>query len=324
MRRSILFIFTLFTTVAFAQPTSDEVLQQRAKEIKRLQQGDTTHKKELIISDLFQQTKGSDLTRLKNMLDEGGTHQDLEKLLFHDIDDHSIRNKILKHIKGEGEKLPVQGIKVFSDIDDTIYANYKDQSFPKKTLYPGVLSFYSAFDSLVFITARPEDRVGWIETLTHKKLQQFGFPPSVVLTGDLPHIITSELIAKEKYRNFLRYKDLYPEYNFIFIGDNGQGDVILGKKMREKFPERVKAVLIHQIDPLDENFRAEYQKLGIHFFKTYVDAAKLAASLNLINDSLVPQVIEQSLKQMESIQFDSQEQRDLRLKEIQEAITSSV
>jgi len=34
-----------------------------------------------------------------------------------------------------------------------------------------------------------------------------------------------EPIAQTKYKNFERYARLYPEFSFVFIGDNGQGDV---------------------------------------------------------------------------------------------------
>ena len=35
----------------------------------------------------------------------------------------------------------------------------------------------------------------------------------------------SEPLAVKKFENFCEYLALYPEFSFIFIGDNGQGDV---------------------------------------------------------------------------------------------------
>lgn len=62
-------------------------------------------------------------------------------------------------------KVVRQPVKVFSDIDDTLFPNYHDVSYPNGTLYPGVLAFYAAVlagrqelgqppGQLVFVTAR--------------------------------------------------------------------------------------------------------------------------------------------------------------------------
>merc|ERR1711920_88569 len=33
---------------------------------------------------------------------------------------------------------------------------------------------------------------------------------------------------------YFRYRDLYPEYDFVFLGDNGQGDLLAAQKMLEE------------------------------------------------------------------------------------------
>jgi len=49
--------------------------------------------------------------------------------------------------------------KVYSDIDDTFYSHYKDKTYPKRAVYPGVRELYrelgvSAASDLTFLTAR--------------------------------------------------------------------------------------------------------------------------------------------------------------------------
>ena len=43
-----------------------------------------------------------------------------------------------------------------------------------------------------------------------------------------PDFINIQSLAKTKIARFNTYYDMFPEYTYIFIGDNGQGDVIVG------------------------------------------------------------------------------------------------
>ena len=40
-----------------------------------------------------------------------------------------------------------------------------------------------------------------------------------------------------KYHSFMEYVQLYPEYDFIFLGDNGQGDAMCADRVIEKAGE---------------------------------------------------------------------------------------
>jgi hypothetical protein len=44
-------------------------------------------------------------------------------------------------------------------------------------------------------------------------------------------------MADKKYENFLKFQQLYPEYKYIFVGDNGQGDVLAAQKMLTSHPQ---------------------------------------------------------------------------------------
>ncbi len=149
-------------------------------------------------------------------------------------------------------------VKVLSDIDDTFYANWKDARYPKKTVYPGVLQFYAELDrgpgpvpgragDLTFVTARPGDRLGLVEDATIKALAERGQLTATVLAGSFTRLIGNRTIAEKKLENFLEYRRLYPEYDFVFVGDSGQGDIHFGQRMLELAPGVVRAVFIHDV-----------------------------------------------------------------------------
>ena len=65
-------------------------------------------------------------------------------------------------------------------------------------------------------------------------------------------------MARQKFRNFEEFSALWPECSFIFVGDNGQGDVRVGELMLSrqsltgrKISERVDGVFIHIVQPIE-------------------------------------------------------------------------
>ena len=44
----------------------------------------------------------------------------------------------------------------------------------------------------------------------------------------------SRKMAQQKFNNFKEFSDLWPECSFVFIGDNGQGDVRVGELMLKR------------------------------------------------------------------------------------------
>eukprot|EP00913_Durusdinium_trenchii_P032452 g30383.t1 len=58
-------------------------------------------------------------------------------------------------------------------------------------------------------------------------------------------------VGRYKHTVFQQYTCLYREYDFIFCGDNGQGDLLAGQLMMQGPDEdRPVAVLIHEVIPL--------------------------------------------------------------------------
>lgn len=66
-----------------------------------------------------------------------------------------------------------------------------------------------------------------------------------------------EPLALKKAESFSQYVSLYPEYSFVFIGDNGQGDLRCAEMVmqgQEKGDRKVEAVYIHRVQPLHRTF----------------------------------------------------------------------
>lgn len=289
----------------------------RARLVAALQKGRTGSRDERAIRDVFVATRGVELTALKELIDEGEDHRDLTQLLFHDVDDPEIREEIIAHIHREAP--PRIGRKVLSDIDDTLYANWKDKRFPKKTIYPGVRQLYlelgrrgAAGEARVtFVTARPGDRAGWVERATHASLRERGVV-ATVLAGSFTKLLSNRQIADKKLDNFVRYARLYPEFSFVFIGDSGQGDATFGRAMREREPDRVEAILIHDVVNSPDRARATWRESGVLLFDTYVGAACEAHDLALIPGDGVRRVVESAWAEIEGIPFASDDDRRAR------------
>jgi uncharacterized protein DUF2183 len=298
----------------------------RAKVIHGLQYHATDSQAEKAIRDIFLGTKGAALTGLKNAIDGGGDYHDLQQLMFHDIDDKNIRSQLLDHFRKEAQ--PTGQVKVLSDIDDTFYVNLKDKSYPSKTVYPGVKAFYSELDKgagatpdrdgdLTFLSARPYDRLGIGEGMTRHMLEENGVNKATVLSGDFLHLIGNSNIADKKFDNWQQYRELYPEYKSVFIGDSGQGDAIFGAKAVATAPSDMKAVFIHNVTNMSADERKEMSQKGIFVFDTYVGAATEAFRRGLISREGLQRVASSASLEFESVHFDSPQQKEARAAELQ-------
>lgn len=309
----------------FRARMGDLSVKTRAALIDGAQRGHTGRTSEALIRDVFLATSGSELTALKNALDAGGDYHDLLQLLHHDIDDGGVRAAILDHI--EAQAVPTGRRKMLSDIDDTLYANLKDGRFPKKTMYPGVRAFYQAISGVApttdgsqtmvsFLTARPEDRTGLVETLSHGMARDHGLGQVTVLSGDLAHVVGNSAIADKKLENFERYHDAFPEYGFVFVGDSGQGDAILASRMRSDYAGDVPATFIHDVVGLPASERAAMADQGVFVFDTYVGAAAQAFDQGLVDPAGLARVARAAREDFGAISFSDADQRAARAAEL--------
>lgn len=285
-----------------------------------LQAGITSRADEEAISAIFHARKGIELTQLKNQMNSRTDAHDLEGLVFGDIDDEGIRAEILDHIGEQAAGVHTGESKVLCDIDDTVICALHDDRYPKGTIYPGVLALLEALDrgpddepfstgDLTFVTARPGDALGLIENHTRSSLRRAGIATHSVLTGTLSALVTHDLMAGQKIANIDHYRQLFPEYRKLFIGDSGQGDVRVGELLLERFGDVVDIVVIHDVVGTPEDERATHAAAGIHFVDTYIGAARLMHERGLIAEAGLERVISESYAALDAIAWRSPEQR---------------
>jgi hypothetical protein len=300
-------------------------VESKARFVQALQHGPTGSVDEKAITNVFLSTRGDQLSQLKGAIDLGGDHRDLQQLVFHDIDSKELRNSLLQHFKTAASPKSDK-VKVLSDIDDTFYANLKDDRYPKKTVYPGVRALYAELDrgpgatpdrtgDLMFLSARPYDRSGAIEHGTRSMLQDQGVTQAAVLSGDFAHVVGNSLIAEKKFDNWKQVNQLYPEYGSVFIGDSGQGDAIFGEKAVGA-KQDMRAVFIHNVTGLDAAAKADFAKKGVTVFDTYVGAATEAFKKGLITSDGLQRVMSAATRELGEVHFDNAAQKAARQAEL--------
>lgn len=255
--------------------------------------------------------------------------------------------------------------KILSDVDDTLYCSggmYPagvDRRFARKTVYPGVLAFYRELDlgadgpeewpdgrvgNLVFLSARPHVYKDMSEKLNFAKFEKLRkdredgrkglhTTPSL-LAGDLAsggsYLVTNDFepLALKKFDNFRQYVNLYPEYQHVFVCDNGQGDVRAAELMFESFPYEFSSTYVHIVQDVNTTYgydlerwsRKEFKPV---FFRTYPEAALHAASQNppLISKPGLRRICEDSVKDFNQIRhFPSEASKAGRRQELNQAI----
>ncbi len=289
-------------------PAATLSLDDRIEQLRALQAGRTDAAEERQILSLFQGVSGADLRELKTRFDEIDSDRNLVHLVWSDVDDEAIRADLLAHLATAADGLAERPVRVLSDIDDTIYANWIDSRFPKGTTYPGVITFYeemaraAGVDPAVrgfatFISARPGDRTGAVEALTLGTLQERGFPKATMLAGTFAGLTSHEAMADAKYDNLDRYRQVFPEYRFVFVGDSGQGDATFGERILKDFPDDVVAVFIHDVvnpeegkEPVPDAERQVAAERSLYYFDSYPEAAAIAAERGLLPAAAVGRI----------------------------------
>lgn len=229
---------------------------------------------------------------------------------------------------------------VLTDIDDTLYANRgvksciagSDMSWPEHIAYPGVKEMHRQLHSLqksthysTVISAAP----GAVKTkkLNSQELKDilggtdFSFiqgmegkreilrnVPSIILTsayrGDNPDGAFYRAIADTKYARFQQYARIFPERQYIWIGDNGQGDEVAGKRMLDQRDVMV-TVCIHIVRPAAESARDP----RIIYFNTYGELATKLFDREILGRRHVAAIIKSIGKECSSTDGTSDSQR---------------
>ena len=222
-----------------------------------------------------------------------------------------------------------------------------DTSYPRHVLYPGVLSVYRELDvawnsrnertrkgrsgrrrrvrepgNLSFLSARPHVYRDVVEKSAFKRFKE------LIAGGRLhcaPTMLAGSLVtggsmffgdygpmSRTKFVNFQEFHKLWPECSFIFIGDNGQGDVRVGEMMMEHFPDCIDGIFIHLVQPLDQTpgyikgvSEQKWKTLNIFFFRTYVGFAVESLKRNLINEEGMERIYQTAREEFSTIDFTS-------------------
>jgi len=274
------------------------------------------------ICEIVLDTNGEALSELRDTLDYHGGYDNLHRILY-DYLEKKERKLLIRHIHHNSNfQKTKKPIKILSDIDDTWLSSGGawpagvDDVFPKKVPYPGVFAFYKELDeygntdsktktqncsNLTFITAKPHAPGGVTEDHSYKQFKQykqFHTNPSL-LSGDLGSfgIVFGAFdpIVEKKVQNFIEYITIYPDHNFVFVGDNGQGDYKVGLQMLDSHSSFLQKVFIHRVIALEDTFGIDKKKLNdnpnIFFFDTYVGAALEAYQSYLISQEGLIRII---------------------------------
>mmetsp|Transcript_75988 Transcript_75988/g.211062 ORF Transcript_75988/g.211062 Transcript_75988/m.211062 type:complete len:711 (-) Transcript_75988:85-2217(-) len=231
--------------------------------------GTVKHKVQHVLAQILLSSHGMELTALKNSIDARGNYHNLYKLVYSDIRNRRLRQRVLDHLTSEAQAVRFEyeraiGIKILSDIDDTLASSGGhfpagvDARFPKRVVYPGCLSLFRILDrrsdedmpscNLVFLSARPHIFKDYTEDHTYlffKMLVEEGamhtmptLLPGKLRKGVFAFVSHAFLGAKSwrgvgecKMTAYQNYRELYREYDFIFFGDSGQGDLVAAQLM---------------------------------------------------------------------------------------------
>lgn len=122
---------------------------------------------------------------------------------------------------------------------------------------------------------------------------------------------TMEPLAKKKVESFKEYAALYAEFEFVFIGDNGQGDVRAAELIHEDslYAGNLKRAYMHKVKPLSETHCEKEETKSVNcpyifYFTTYVEAAVDAFKHELIRISGLRQIALEAVKDFERIDWD--------------------
>ena len=261
------------------------------------------------------------------------------------------RSTLLKHLEEYKYNTKTH---LLIDIDDTIYPGGiggTNVSYKTKKVYPFFIILYNLFINknissafITILTARPR-------FLRNSVIRHFNtmFKNFDVLSGKSVHLLegagnvidkylisyfkqtkdrkqhdasSGDLLTSypkmghRKYESYKKYSQVFPEYNFIFIGDSGQGDIDTSILMMKNHAN-VKFCFIHNIIQIkkkrisgkykDTNFRYDIYsndvktnltKKNIFFFDTYLDVFQTLYDNGYMNDTNKDEIYGQINKYM--------------------------
>ena len=208
-------------------------------------------------------------------------------------------------------------IHLLTDIDDTLIPNPSelhhisgsDYSDKKGLPYSGIKEFYKHIPThpcipyVTILSATPlilkKSRRDIYEPIIGPYAFLHGYESVHDIMKSVIHITKSnyDVVAHIKIQRFLEYRSLFPEYKVIFIGDNGQGDLIAGKYILDIDPDSL--VFIHNIMDSKGNYKmTSTETMGeslnylgrLYFFNDYLHLSKWFERRSLWSSTVVDKV----------------------------------
>jgi len=101
----------------------------------------------------------------------------------------------------------------------------------------------------------------------------------------LKRSLNNKIVGSKKFSRFKEYIRIFPEYQYIFLGDNGQGDYLTGKQIVKYANDTL--VFIHNIQlgdslKLSPSKVASKTKQRLKFFENYKGLSNLFYEANLL------------------------------------------
>lgn len=102
-----------------------------------------------------------------------------------------------------------------------------------------------------------------------------------------------KLFGNTKFERFKQYLSIFPEYKILFIGDNGQGDVLAGMQMLEHNNQC--HVFIHKVSENGRTFKVVPEETNneserLNFFTNYYELSLKFKDLGIFEQSDVDQI----------------------------------
>lgn len=213
-----------------------------------------------------------------------------------------------------------------------------DRRYDRHVCYPGVGVFYREIDlcgsgdvvsalvargwpaegedggitrlgNLAVISARPR---GFAEHSSYSKfaaLQKKGIlhcTPTLLpgsLIGGKEFLLRDRLepLAENKFSNFKEYVTLYPEFDYVFVGDNGQADVRAVVMMMQLAYIKFRAAFIHVVQRIDQTYGLPSDVSKFCFFTNYVQAAIYAYQHKIISAASLARVVIDTVDRFEVV-----------------------
>ena len=195
-------------------------------------------------------------------------------------------------------------------------------------------------NDIAFLTARPQGWRNVVTMLTRRRLhRKLGAPKhATMLSGTFRNLFNHKQMAEKKFNNFEEFCAMFPEYDYVLLGDAGQGDASLGAMAKRSAPflgapgrggttlsGSVRAVFIHDITPEKEvtgdgGLKKDYiGQGGLLFHRNYVDAAVQACQLGLIPAEAVVRIAESATRSLCATDFgDSAKRRSQHAQRLEE------